>query len=223
MTYDLSQKSYLVAPNGTRLDIWGDDKHRYTRLRQLFRALGYSTINMQGSMLAMVFKYNSRFNLFTKNIRGGAAYVVQLDQVIPILKTFIGLTLSTSGQTPGHKLIQDNARMEASRLIEILNREVFGKVDNSNDTPKGFCLVPATPEKQSKSLLETKENIKMENNNTQNPVHVVSVEDIEDIGNRVKATITVFRVAEKDALRAVTKLKAEEINRDLSPLIELLG
>ena len=45
---------------------------------------------------------------------------------------------------------------------------------------------------------------------------------IEDIGERAIAVIKVFRVAEKDALRAATKLKAEEINRDLSPLSELL-
>lgn len=75
---------------------------------------------------------------------------------------------------------------------------------------------------------KSKGEIQMVNNGietavAQNNVHVVRIEDIEDISKRVNVTVTVFRVAEKDALRAITKLKAEEINRDLSPLLELLA
>ena len=66
---------------------------------------------------------------------------------------------------------------------------------------------------------KSKGEIQMVNNGietavAQNNVHVVRIEDIEDISKRVNVTVTVFRVAEKDALRAITKLKAEEINRD---------
>ena len=143
------------------------------------------------------------------------AYVVALEQVIPILNYFIKLTLSVAHPTPQNTLIQDNARMEAQRLIELFNREVFGKTDSENNVQE------KSNDTEEDSSMEPIQLFKPTDKPTNVPV--VAVKDIENIGELAMATVKVFRVAEKDALRAVTKLKAEEINRDLSPLLELLA
>lgn len=114
------------------------------------------------------------------------------------------------------RILQDNARMEAQRLIEVFNREVFDKPDTV--TTKPIETPVANPKEDTKM-----EIFKTTDTPAQGTVPVVTVADIEDISARADATAKVFGVSKADALRAVTKLKAEEINRDLAPLLELLG
>ena len=62
-----------------------------------------------------------------------------------------------------------------------------------------------------------------DNAKIQTTVPPVTTADIEEIGERAETTVKIFGVSKKDALRAATQLKAQEINRDLTPLLELLG
>lgn len=54
------------------------------------------------------------------------------------------------------------------------------------------------------------------------PIHVFTVEDIEDIGKRASCIAKIYGFSLNEALTAATKLKAEEIRRNLSPLLEPL-
>ena len=83
----------------------------------------------------------------------------------------------------------------------------------------------------SNSVSVCKEEIKVEplqilkaadepNDRQNNTVHVLTVEDIEDIGNRASSLGKVYGFSLKQSLIAATKLKAEEINRDLSVILE---
>lgn len=53
-------------------------------------------------------------------------------------------------------------------------------------------------------------------------VKVLETVDIEDIVARADLLAKTFNLPKKDALRAVVKLKAQEMGRDLTPLLELL-
>ena len=113
--------------------------------------------------------------------------------------------------------------MEAQRLIEVFNREVFGKPDTVITKPVEKPDAPAIPNKlqafledkignQLTSNVDTKEDTQMENpkptdKTVQNTVPIVTVADIEDISARADVTVKVFGVSKADALRAVTKLK----------------
>lgn len=176
------------------------------------KALGYSKFNNDNSLLALIFK-NHQFVIYRKYIgRGRAAYLCDACQIVPILQSFIRLTLTTRDINSVHVANMDNMRMEAERLIEVFNRELFGKADT--------CTVTQIP----KETCDTTEEVtQMENNETiQATVPPVTTADIEEIGERAEATVKIFGVSKTDALRVVTQLKAQEINRDLSPLLELL-
>ena len=56
-----------------------------------------------------------------------------------------------------------------------------------------------------------------------NVVQDITIHDFDDIAERANAIAKTYGVALKDALRAATKLKEQEIGRDLTPLIELLA
>ena len=62
--------------------------------------------------------------------------------------------------------------------------------------------------------------MKNDNNNT---VPVITTADFDDIKERAESIEKVFGSSKKDALRAAVTLKAQEINRDLSPLMDLLA
>ena len=354
--YALSSTKIITAPNGIKITIYTDGDKKFVKLTNLYKALGFAGQFGLDTTFGLVFK-NHRFTLFKKMTVDSpkAVNVVELNQVIPVLEAYIRISLITKSSL--YQDLRDNARMEAQRLIEIFNREVFGKPDtvitksaetlaptvskSENTDDKNSILVtqlkappydntisiyrnhgdfrvPAVdivlalcdgnaienrfrtlrhaakkaavleksiviPEysvlpgyslcdidrllatfaklepsdaveinaytlqeffdglKLAPNVLSTtdlpatwqpntnaKENTQMENFNStdkpvQNTVPVVTVADIEDISARADATIKVYGVSKADALRAVTKLKAEEINRDLAPLLELLG
>ena len=128
--YFLKREETVTAPNGTKIDILADASKKYVRLRQIVKALAYKSFDLTQSLFGMVFRYSKSFNYYTKNVCGGAAYVIELNQVIPILEKFIKLSLlPNNSYSYSCSLIQDNARMEAQCLIELFNREVFDKTD----------------------------------------------------------------------------------------------
>ena len=79
------------------------------------------------------------------------------------------------------------------------------------------AVVPKTCRKKINS-----EVIKMSETKFESVVPVVTVADIEDIGERADKLKDLFDVSKKDALRASVQLKSQEINRDLSPLLDLV-
>ena len=84
-----------------------------------------------------------------------------------------------------------------------------------NYAPEQFTADFINSNHQEVTQMETNETI-------QAAPQPVTMADIEDIGERAEAIMKIYGVSKTDALRAVTQLKAQEINRDLSPLLELL-
>ena len=214
--YALTRKQTIKAPNGYSIVIWEDFDTEYVRLSQITKALGYNSGYTRDSLLGAVFRLRKR-QLLTKSVNGSVAYMIYLKDVIPVLQEFIRLTLTISGTNRSqNRNFQDNARMEAERLIEILNVEVFGK-------PSSATVSPAEQSTNQTELnfSKTKEDIQMDNNAVNVPV--VTVADLEDINDRAEAIAKIFGASKKDALRAAVTLKSPEINRELTPLLELLA
>ena len=236
--YAISPTQIITAPNGIKITIYTDGDKKFVKLTNLYKALGFAGQFGFDTTFGLIFK-DHRFAYFQKRTTDtkNAIYVVELNQVIPVLEAYIRISLVAKSSL--YQDLRDNARMEAQRLIEVFNREVFGKPDTVITKPVEKPDAPAIPNKlqafledkignQLTSNVDTKEDTQMENpkptdKTVQNTVPIVTVADIEDISARADVTVKVFGVSKADALRAVTKLKAEEINRDLAPLLELLG
>lgn len=202
-----SSENYIQSSNGNLIYIFTDKGEEFVKVASIARALGYSGFNCDGSILGMVFK-NHQFKLYTKLINGGLAYMIKLDQVIPVLNAFIKLTLTVkNNNSERYAQVQNDARMSAQQLIEIFNREVF----HENNCNLNLEI----------ELTSFKEDIQMESKGEES-ISVFTIKDIQDIGERAAAIIKVYGFSAKDALRATTLLKAQEIKRDLSPLVELL-
>ena len=344
--YALTSEQTITAPNGTKITIYTDGDKRFVKVAALAKALGYTKLGGMNGKLGLIFK-NHQFPIFQKSCGRTAEYMTHIDCVIPILQAFIRFTLVVKPKNPKFVIMQDDARMEAERLIELFNTEVFGKSssvtvtkinaptgDDNNeaqntitenkpiatieDVPPygktigiyvrngetfilvdalgaalyGYCDdtidfddeavdvhafetvlkaaelsgVPETDTDQgeinTRNVLGTldkfyevepresiadnaisvkdflreyeyfqppapvndeQEDTQMQDSATnQATVPTVTVADIEDIGERTEAVMKIFGVSKVDALRAVTQLKAQEINRELQPLLELL-
>ncbi len=217
-------KTVLTA-NGTRLIIFqSNDGLRFVKLASIAMALGYAKYHPEGSLLALALK-SATIPIYTLFVRTKQSFCVREAHVISLLQRFINLTLMLPKNLSKTKqLTQDNARMEAERLIELFNTEVFGK-------PSTCKIIAASEEPVKENATDNKEEVKMEplqilkasdepNDRQNNAVHVLTVEDIEDIGNRASSLGKVYGFSLKQSLIAATKLKAEEINRDLSVILE---
>ena len=345
--YALTPTQTVTAPNGIKITIYTDGNKRFVKLRSVYNSLGYPRSWGNNSLFAMAFK-SGNIAYYNKYITGGASYVIEIKDVVPLLEKFCRLTLTIKSNGTLYDEIRDNARMEAERLIEVFNTEVFGKtpvavtkinaptVEAVETTEKvalpafkpiatiegvppydktigiyvrdgetfilvealaaalyGYCDDDASPDfdeavadyafetvlkaANSSGVPETdtdngdintrnvlgtldkfyevepresiadnaipvkdflreyeyfqppapvndeQEDTQMQDSATnQATVPTVTVADIEDIGERTEAVMKIFGVSKVDALRAVTQLKAQEINRELQPLLELL-
>lgn len=181
----------IKAPNGQKIQIfWETTKTGeffFVKLSEITRALGYAAFNCKFSLLGLVFK-NHKFTLYTKRINGGATYVADINEIVPILEAFIKLTLATR-QDCMHMPIQDNARMEAERLIELfktevpelLNTEEFGKP--STITKETVSVEPAPADTISKT-----EDTQMKNNIT-NPTDGINLNHCPRTAAEAQASI----------------------------------
>ena len=123
--YALKPVTKIQAPNGTKITIWSDNTTKYILLNNIAKALGYTRWIINESLLGLVFK-DHNLNLYQKNYNNHSSYVVKLDDVISILKKFIKLSYLPARTKPQQQ-IRDDARMEAERLIELFNTQIFGK------------------------------------------------------------------------------------------------
>ena len=226
LEYRLAHESkFVAAPNGTKIWLYNTKQGEVVKLVDIARALGYSAFNNDNSLLALVLK-NHAFTVFKVKLvgtSGHSSYALSTSQVVPMLKSFARATLLTT-QTNALLLAKmDEARMNAEQLIEIFVREGYGKPED--------CASAEVVEKESVDSAEEEKQmeIKAKTTTVQNTplfygtdnLHAVTVPEIEDIGERANAIVKIFGVSMKDALRAATQLKAQEINRDLSPLLDL--
>lgn len=200
----------ISASNGATVNIYHFNGQDFVMLTDIAKGLGYNAFQSDNSILAVTLK-NRSFAVCQKRVTAGGkpAYLIPTEQCIPFLESFIRLTLITKQSNPMILAKMDNARARAYELVELFASEGYGKPRN----------VPQDTGEE----IETSEETQMETNETiQVPVSPVTTEDIEDIGERTEAVMKIFGVPKVDALRAVTQLKAQEINRDLSPLLGLL-
>jgi len=219
--YQLKEVKKLIAPNGRPIVIWSDGDKQYVQLVQIYSALGFNGTFGLDTTLGVIFK-NKRFSMLTKQVANNrTSYVTNLDAIIPILESFIRLTLMTTPRAKHNQPIRDNARMEAERLIEFFNREVFNKPGTVTTTKDSMITAIRSDLNQTVSSIEV--DTQMENNTGTTTVPVITVKDFDDIGERAEAIVRIFGSSKKDALRTAVTLKAEEINRDLTPLHELLA
>lgn len=200
----------ISAPNGATVNIYHFNGQDFVMLTDIAKSLGYQAFQSDNSVLAVALK-NHSFTVHQKRLSAGAkpAYLILAEQCIPFLEAVVRLTLITKQSNPMILAKMDNARAAAYDMIKLFASEGYGKPRN----------VPQDTGEE----IETSEETQMETNETiQVPVPTVTVADIEDIGERTEAVMKIFGVSKVDALRAVTQLKAQEINRELQPLIELL-
>lgn len=223
--------SYLTA-NNTHLHICSDNNGTlYLILREIVVALGYSyRLNFTDDTLMAAALKTQNIPVLIKsiaNIRKKRISCILLQHVVELLTRFIKLTLVSKPRRSEQSLIHDNARMEAERLVEFFNTEYFKK-------PSTVKEISSEEELKDVSATENKEETKMEtlafvkpanktDDGQKNAVHVLTVEDIEDIGNRASSLAKVYGCSCKQSLIAATKLKSEEINRDLSVILQTLN
>lgn len=129
--YVLQKTRTITAPNGTKIKFWSDGEKEYVQLLFIAKALGYTTFNHDSSLLAMTLK-NHDFQVHAKNIKNKSSYVLNAEKIVPLLKSFINLTLNVSASSPRQSLRQDDARMEAERLIELLKQQSPAESPNSD-------------------------------------------------------------------------------------------
>ena len=173
MTILLGKK--ITAPNGQKIQIFAENtkagRKSFVKISAIAKALGYSAFNCRNSLLGTVFK-NHKFTLYTKQIVGAAAYVADLNEIVPILEEFIKLTFVV--QESPYTALQDNARMEAERLIELFNTEVFGKPSTIKQATLNLAeptLQETTPERKRQ----------MENNNSEKTMELFHADDADKI------------------------------------------
>ena len=217
-----NESKYVAAPNGTKIWIYKDREKEFVKLTSIAQALGYSAFVVDNSLLAVVLK-NHSFTVYKRPLAKGAkpSYLVNILHVVPILQSFVRLTLVTKQTNSLILAKMDEARAEAQQLIDVFVREGYGKKNDCADeesSKKADCSNEETKQMETKN--ETQNNMRSDAGSN---LHAVTVPEIEDIGERANAIVKVFGVSMKDALRAATQLKAQEINRDLSPLLDLLN
>ena len=120
--------------------------------------------------------------------------------------------------------IRENLHLEI-KVETIVDENLF---DKQTPFQKGLIVraesnlqKPAVVPKTCRKKINL-EVIKMSETKIESVVPVVTVADIEDIGERADKLKDLFDVSKKDALRASVQLKSQEINRDLSPLLDLV-
>ena len=187
-------------------DVFSAGKKSYLKPNDIARALGYSQFNANSSLLATALK-NAKISLCM--LRNGdqlGIYLIDFDLVVPWLKAFAKETLI---KTPNYysASLRDDARMYAERMIAYLEAH------------------PELIHGDNAIVSDKKEDSQMENITQPSAYDVttITVQDFEDINTRAEAIVKFFGSSKKDALRAAITLKAQEVNRDLAPLIELLG
>lgn len=218
----------ISASNGATVNIYHFNGQDFVMLTDIAKSLGYNAFQSDNSILAVTLK-NRSFAVCRKRVTatGKPAYLIPTEQCIPFLESFIRLTLITKQLNPMILAKMDNARARAYELIELFASEGYGKANTcpvvKTETPKTE-LSPTEIVAQAFGIgTACEEATQMKDNTTiQTTVPVFTSADIEDISERAEATVKVFGVSRVDALRAVTQLKAQEINRDLQPLLELL-
>lgn len=231
--YRLETIKTVEAANGTKIIIGFDGTHEWCPLVSIAKSLNYGNnlFSTDRSLLQTAFKAaNATWARFRYDVKPSSSKdSVLVSDAIRILEKFIKLTLTTRCVNQNQLDQMDVARVEAQNLIEILNREVFNlvsEIDNEQISVNAISKEETDTSLDDNNFRKLKEELIMENvsaKTPQTPVPVVSVEEITDISDRAEALVKLFGVSKKDALRAATQLKAQEINRDLAPLMELLG
>lgn len=187
----------FTSHNGTVIEIFDDDGNYLVPLNAVAQAVGYSKYNVN-TLLGIVLK-NSKIPIFSPKL---TSFVNFLD-CFRLLENFLKANESANTQPYKHEEFDFNAK----KLLE-----QFRKID----FPKSAETFPIAKETES-------EEKKLESETMAEGVTTLTEADIEDIGKRADLIKNVFDVPKSAALQATVKLKAEEIGRNLAPLIELLS
>lgn len=133
-------------------------------------------------------------------------FFIKLSDTLPYLKKFIEVESQRDS-------VCESTKEKAVAAQELLkwfeNLPYFKGTIDSEKIPENQKGVSDSDIKEEITMIDT-------------GVTTLTVSDIEDIKTRAEALKEAFDVSKKDALRAVVQLKSEEINRNLTPLIELL-
>lgn len=136
-TNSLYRKRKLTSPNGQHIAIWSDSQNDYVQLAHIYKSLGYNGKDVIGSTFGLVFK-NKIVHYFYKKCCSSAAYVMNINDVIPSLKKFLDILYvqtPSSETSNGYRIaIADNAIKEATALIDFFRSEVFGEASNVKTT-----------------------------------------------------------------------------------------
>lgn len=190
---ELVLKSALIAPERRRILILTIGQKQYVKCNDLQKALGSKNAQQYRSSLRTILKaLEADFILFPTNYNNSVTVTKYVD-LDSALKAL---------EEP--KLSKDMAS--------------YLKVD--------FLIACQRVHEIHEELAELKRSseLTMENKTTdtrKREMAIVEDFDIDAIGAIADAVIKVYGVSRKEALKAATMLKAAELNRDLSPLLDM--
>lgn len=187
----------FTSHNGTVIRIFDDGGNYFVPLRAVAQAVGYSHYQ-HSTLLGAVLK-NSKIPIFSPKV----VFFVKFLDCFRLLENFLKAYESTEPLM----YRQEEFDFNAKKLLE-----QFRKIDFQ----KSAETFPIAKETES-------EEKKLESETMAEEITTLTEADIEDIGKRADLIKNVFDVPKSAALQATVKLKAEEIGRNLAPLIELVN
>lgn len=181
------------TPNQTKLNVYFTDENiAVIKLNHLAKACGYSNYCHDGLLDKIV--DNQKILLYTKKNRWGR--YTRFCDVSSVLSILENLLEKLDGL--GYYYFHDPRKKE----IRYLTVTELSQWFNSNVL----------------SEFQTNKNEPVKENDTAK----IKYSDIEDIGKYSNAICEIFEVDKNKALNMAIKLKQAEVDRDLSPLFELV-
>ena len=198
----------LTTFNGTVVPIYEDNGNYYVKVCSIRPALGYlargankclfdKIINDVKSNLEDAIKYTER------------TYFINIPVACDVLESFIKINAIRVRKQQYAIALQDKLDFNAKKLLEQFQALDIAELEKASAKVKELPMIDKNNESERVTMAKE--------------ITTLTVADIEDIGERAELVRKIFDVSSPAALTAIVKLKSEEIDRELTPLLDLLN